>query len=93
VLLFILDAADEMPADHAYRQLVNELRLYSEALLERPRYLALNKIDLLPERGKEVEFSGDDGERVFFISALDKTGVPELMKVLYRNVTALKEST
>jgi GTP-binding protein len=85
VLLVLIDATGEAPPEEAYGQLVRELRLYSERLLERPRLVALNKIDL--PTGGEVEFRGGPDDRVFRISALARTGLGELVGELYREVT------
>ncbi len=86
VLLFILDSVSDIPPQVAFRQLMRELELYSAALLERPRVIALNKIDLLPDEEKAV-FAPPGGEKVFHISALAGDGLPALMKALYRLVT------
>lgn len=90
VLLLIIDAASEQisPGD-AYRQLLEELRLYSEPLLERPRVVALNKVDLLADgAGSEAlrEFAAGADVDVFVISALSGAGVDALVKALYRAV-------
>ena len=87
ILCFILDAAsEETSADEAYRQLISELGQYSGALLERPRFVALNKVDLLPEGEDEVEFSPEGEERIHIISALASRGLDGLMQGLYRAV-------
>jgi len=92
VLLLIIDAAsEEIAPEDAYRQLLEELRLYSEQLLERPRLVALNKVDLLPDgAGSDVvrDFAAGATEEVFVISALAGTGVDALVKALYRAVLA-----
>jgi GTP-binding protein len=84
VLLFLIDVAGDVTPDRAFEQLVAELRLYSDTLLERPRFVALNKIDLT--HGRDVEFAAQREERVFHISALERTGLEELVKELYRLV-------
>ena len=87
ILCFILDAAsEETSADEAYRQLISELGQYSDALLERPRFVALNKVDLLPEGEDEVEFSPEGEEKIHIISALASKGLDGLMQELYRAV-------
>lgn len=87
VLCFILDAASgETSADEAYRQLISELGQYSDALLERPRFVALNKVDLLSEGEDEVEFSPEGEEKIHIISALASKGLDGLMQDLYRAV-------
>lgn len=87
VLCFIVDAAShEATPEDAYRQLISELGQYSAALLERPRFVALNKIDLLPGGVEEVEFQPVGEERVHIISALARRGLEDLMRELYHAV-------
>ena len=68
---------------HDARAIVKELKRYDEALYEKPRWLVLNKLDLLPddEREKRVEafvksyrWKGP----VFAISAVNGEGCREL---------------
>ena len=87
VLCFILDAASyEASADEAYRQLISELGQYSAALLERPRFIALNKVDLLPGGKDDIEFSPEGEERIHVISALARTDLDGLIRALYAAV-------
>ncbi len=87
VLCFILDAASPHPtADQAYAQLVSELGQYGAELLERPRVVALNKIDLVPGGVEEVVFHPTGGEKVYHVSALARTGLDTLLGDLYRIV-------
>ena len=87
VLCFIVDAAShEATPEDAYHQLISELGQYSAALLERPRFIALNKIDLLPGGEDEVEFRPEGEEKVYIISALARMGLDRLMSELYHAV-------
>ncbi|UCF06159.1 MAG: GTPase ObgE [bacterium] len=86
ILLFIVDVAALVPPEEAYRQLMHEIRCYSETLLERPRYVALNKVDLVPESNNAIRFALEAGEMIFRISALTRRGLDGLVKVLYRAV-------
>ncbi len=87
VLCFILDVASyEASADEAYRQLISELGQYSAALLERPRFIALNKVDLLPGGKDDIEFSPEGEERIHVISALARTDLDGLIRALYTAV-------
>jgi GTP-binding protein len=92
VLLFLLDSAGEVPPVEAYEQLIREVGLYSERLLERPRFIALNKIDLIG--GSDVKEPHDPfpGESVFSISALNGAGVGPLVTRLFRAVQDLQSS-
>jgi len=69
VLCFIIDmASHEAAPEDAYRQLISELEQYSSTLLERPRFVALNKVDLLPGGEDDVEFRPEGEERIYIIS-------------------------
>ena len=93
MLCFIIDAAShETAPDDAYRQLISELGQYSAALLERPRFVALNKVDLLPGGKDDVEFSPEGEERIHIISALARVGLDELMSELYTAVIDAEKS-
>ncbi len=92
VLLLLIDVGDEIAIDDAYRQLLDELRLYKEELLERPRLVALNKIDLLAGTGVTLKPPKLEGERIYHISALERIGLRELVLALYRDINRAVES-
>ncbi len=86
LLLHLIDIA---PFDAAIdpvveaRAIVNELKKYDEALFDKPRWLVLNKADLLaPEErsGRMQRFVADFGwqDNSFIISALSGEGCKEL---------------
>ena len=84
LLLHLVDLApmhegiDPVYEAHA---ILNELKKYDEALYDKPRWLVLNKLDLLPERDlKVVEFLQKFGSatRHFAISAINGEGCKEL---------------
>jgi GTP-binding protein len=65
------------------RAIVEELRKYDEALYRKPRWLVLNKIDMVPEEEREKrceQFLRDFGwkDRSFIISALTGEGCKAL---------------
>jgi GTP-binding protein len=82
VLLHIIDCApmDEgVDVVHQAHALVQELRKYDEALYQKPRWILLNKFDLLQEEERQEitrSFQQDLGEdvRMFGISALTGEG-------------------
>lgn len=87
LLVFVLDAADN-PQDH-YRKLKAELEAYDPALLNKPRIVVLNKIDLLdedvdPRRLIDVE------EEIYAVSALLGWGIKELKEGIKRWLVELK---
>lgn len=86
LLLHVVDVAPldekEEPV-HAVRVIEQELAQYSEELAEFPRWLVLNKIDVLPEEQRESHCQAivdalDWQEPVFYISAATGNGTQEL---------------
>ena len=84
VLLHLVDLApmyegtDPVAEAHA---ILNELKKYDQSLYEKPRWLVLNKLDLLPDRDEKVaaflkKFT--DFDRLFAISAINVEGCKEL---------------
>ena len=66
---------------HEAHAILNELRKYDEALYNKPRWLILNKVDLLEDRDQKVaEFlrAFGDNTRHFIISAINGEGCKEL---------------
>jgi GTP-binding protein len=96
LLLHIVDAApfDESvdPVAQA-RAIVRELKKYDPKLHDKPRWLVLNKVDMIPpeERASRV---GDFVRRlrwkgpVFQISALTREGCEPLMRAVYQHLAA-----
>jgi len=96
LLLHVIDIApfDEGvdPVAQA-RAIVGELKKYDKALYEKPRWLVLNKLDMVPddERAarvkdfvKRLRFKGP----VFEISALTRAGCEPLVQAIYQHVKA-----
>ena len=72
---------------------MNELKKYDAALHAKPRWLVLNKLDMVPndERAalvkdfvKRFKFKGP----VFEISALTREGCESLIKTIYKHIKA-----
>ena len=94
LLLHIVDMApfdESVDAVAQARALVNELKKYDPALHRKPRWLVLNKLDMVPasERAalirdfvKRLRFKGP----VFEISALNHEGCESLVKAVYQHV-------
>ncbi len=86
VLLHLVDISPRWEAGdpvHEARAIVEELRKYDQELYDKPRWLVLNKIDMVDEAEREAvvaqfvkdyEWSGPS----FAISALDGTGCTAL---------------
>ena len=96
LLLHIVDIApfDEgVDSVQQAKAIVNELKKYDESLYKKPRWLVLNKVDMLPadERQTRIkdfirryQFKGP----VFEISALTREGCQPLIKAIYKHVKA-----
>lgn len=96
LLLHLVDIApfDEAvsPVDEA-RAIVEELRKYDESLYNKPRWLVLNKIDMLEETKQHVDrFVKDYGwkGRCFAISAISGIGCKELTYAIMEHIEAVR---
>ena len=98
LLLHIIDIA---PFDAATdpvaeaRAIVNELKKYDEALYDKPRWVVLNKADLLAadEQAQRVQqFLADFGwrDKSFIISALSGAGCKELIYAIMAHLDATR---
>jgi GTP-binding protein len=96
LLLHIVDIAPfdaEVDPVAEAKAIVNELRKYDELLYEKPRWLVLNKLDMVPEDEREARVAafregfGWDGP-VFEISALTGQGCEALTYAVYDYIAA-----
>ena len=86
LLLHIIDVLPDASADsptESATKILRELQRYDESLYQKPRWLVLNKIDLLPEdEGQalcgEVTAGLDWSGPVYAISAINRQGVDHL---------------
>jgi len=90
LLLHLVDLAPPDPEADPVREanaIVEELRKYDQSLFEKPRWIVLNKVDLLPAEDRQAridefvqQFLGPaaDHSRVFVISAMTGEGCNEL---------------
>lgn len=80
-LAFIIDASDPMPIDKAFQNLMVELGEFNPVLLEKPRVILLNKVDI-PE-GREAAAQAADllpDEDILSISATSRLHLDEASK-------------
>jgi GTP-binding protein len=87
VLLFVISAEQEDAAG-VYRTLLAELEAFEPDLLDKPRAVALSKMDLWPpdtqaEFAAEVRASLPDGIALYPISSVARTGLDELKRGLW----------
>ncbi len=104
LLLHLVDIAptdDGAPAVPAAKAIIEELRKYDESLFRKPRWLVLNKIDLIPDEQREraveqfmQEYRQEIGEpdRSFTISALSGQGCSELTQAIMEYLSASAEA-
>lgn len=94
LLLHIVDLApfeDSIDPVKEAKALVKELKKYDESLADKPRWLVLNKLDVIPE-GERKKRVKDFIKRfawkgpVFEISALNREGCEELVTAIYRHL-------
>jgi len=96
LLLHIVDLApfdDKVDPVEEAKAIIKELKKYDESLYEKPRWLVLNKLDMVPqeERAARVkDFLKRFGWKgpVFEISALTRTGCDELVTAIYDYLAA-----
>lgn len=96
LLLHLVDIApfDEAvsPVDEA-KAIVNELKKYDEDLYNKPRWLVLNKVDMVPDAKQVVaDFVKDYGwkGRVFSISAISGAGCKELTYAIMEHLEQVR---
>jgi len=76
LLVLLIDISTPEPLSQ-YECLLNEFKQYRAALLEKPRIIVFNKIDLVEDIPTYTLT-----EKVFYISALKGTGISNLVKYL-----------
>lgn len=94
LLFHVIDVApfDESDPVEAAEAIIHELGQFSPALAELPRWLVINKLDLLPEEEREARVDeivrrlGWEGP-VFRISAISNDGTEALVQAAYRWLT------
>ncbi len=97
LLLHVVDIAPFDGADPVAlaKGIVKELRKYDESLYEKPRWIVLNKLDMVPEEERAARVK-DFIRRmrwkgpVFSISALAHDGLAPMVQAIYEHVAAHK---
>lgn len=99
LLLHLVDIApfdpDVDPAREA-KAIIQELRKYDEALYEKPRWLVINKIDLVPEEERKARVAAlvkayGKSVRHFVISAVKGEGCRELTFAIMEHIEKQRE--
>ncbi len=98
VLLFMIDGnpySKRKPLEQLI-VLLKEVKKYSEILFQKPKIIALNKIDLIHEEKDDikefVEYCNKENLQLFKISALKNEGIKPLLERLYSKMKEIKES-
>lgn len=92
LLLHLVDLAplhEGVDSVHEAHAILNELKKYDPALYDKPRWLVLNKLDLLPEKEEKVaSFLHEFGthSRYFAISAINGEGCKELVYAIMEHL-------
>ncbi len=97
LLLHVVDMApfDGVDPVALAKGIVKELRKYDEALYEKPRWIVLNKLDMVPEADRaalvkdfirRMRWKGP----VFSVSALAREGLDPMVQAIYEHVAAHK---
>ncbi|MBF8176404.1 MAG: GTPase ObgE [Burkholderiaceae bacterium] len=99
LLLHIVDLApfDNVDPVKEAKAIVKELQKYDESLYDKPRWLVLNKLDMVPEdeRKKRVkDFIKRFGWKgpVFEISALTRDGCSDLVNEIYEYIAVQRQA-
>jgi GTP-binding protein len=83
VLLFLVDANDEDPAE-SYRLLFEEVKKYSPGLIQRKRMLAVTKMDSIVGVPQMATF---EPVELFPISSVSGEGLEELIKAISTSIS------
>ena len=90
-LLAFLVPLDAQDPQAVYEGLRKEIRLYSEALYQKPHVVVLSKRDLLPAGDPLPALELDDARGVIAVSSAAGTGLEELKEYLWKAVSEVKE--
>lgn len=93
ILLFLIDSCSET-IEQDYSVLRRELELYSPALAEKKRIIAVTKIDAVDEERmqelRQIQFPDYDN-KIFFISSVAGIGITEILDRCWLEITADKQ--
>ncbi len=100
VLIHLVDMAPMDGSDPiaSAKAILKELHSYSPELLNKPRWLVLNKMDLIADESERAEKRDalvkalNHQSRVFTVSALSKQGTDELCYALMELIDQMKDS-
>jgi GTP-binding protein len=86
VLVVMIEAtSDNLPSD--YQTLINEMESYDPALAQKPRLLALTKMDLVTDKNIGAKFLQNAGYPACRISAVSGEGIERLVRMMWEAVS------
>ncbi|MDI6803909.1 MAG: GTPase ObgE [Bacteroidota bacterium] len=87
VLVYLIECTDEDPKK-ALEMLQKEIKLFNKDMLKKPQMVIITKTDLADEalmkKIKKIKFSPKKFDSVHFISAVANTGIPDLVKSMWK---------
>ena len=87
-LLFMIPS-DSEDIKKEYGILLNELKMFNEELLDKPKILAITKSDLIDDELKEmIAEELPEGIPYIFISAIAQQGITELKDILWKTLNS-----
>lgn len=91
LLVIMIECVSPNPVED-YKTLLNEMKLFSPTLVEKPRIIAITKIDLADTklRTKLDKTNFEDNVPVIKISAVTGEGLKELIELMWSELTKLK---
>lgn len=87
ILLFMVAANSDIEGE--YRALLHELEEYRPDLLDKPRILALTKMDLFPDYKLEEPFEGVEDVDVIEISSATGYQIEQLKEKIWEKLEAI----
>ena len=89
VLLFMIPADTNRSLQEEYNILLNELQEYNPDLLDKPRFLAISKADLIDEGLEQMlRETLPEGIPAIFISAVTNKNIQQLKDMLWKQLSA-----
>jgi GTP-binding protein len=104
ILVHVIDVGTEYPNTESItrgaHEICQELQKYDESLFEKPRWIALNKIDLIPEEDRAAYFEKISvdlnkgtahSEHIYPISSISSDGITALINGIMEYMSTLEE--
>ena len=92
LIMIDMEGTDGRDPCDDYRQLLEELRLYDPALLEKPRLVISNKMDGENAEENLKRLRSLNSEEILPISCLTEEGIADLKEQLYLRVTPVERA-